>query len=149
MNDKSFDEIVEYLFVGSENALNDKANFYLIVNCTLELCNETNDIVKLYIDDDPNNSQMLVSQIYETRILERIHECIENRRPVLVYCGAGMQRSCAVVACYLLKYYDINPQEAIEFIQGERCVAFFGSNDFFSAIELFHYFIHTIHFFHF
>ena len=48
MNDKSFDEIIEYLFVGSKNALNDKANFYLIVNCTLELCK---DSVNLYIDD--------------------------------------------------------------------------------------------------
>jgi hypothetical protein len=140
MNDKSFDEIIEYLFVGSKNALNDKDFFYMIVNCTLELCK---DSVNLYIDDDPKT---LVSQIYETRILERIHDCIENRRPVLVYCGAGMQRSCAVVACYLLQYYDINPREAVEFIQGERCVAFFGSNDYFSAIDLFHYFIHfSIH----
>jgi hypothetical protein len=140
MNDKSFDEIIEYLFVGSKNALNDKEFFYMIVNCTLELCK---DSVNLYIDDDPKT---LVSQIYETRILERIHDCIENRRPVLVYCGAGMQRSCAVVACYLLQYYDINPREAVEFIQGERCVAFFGSNDYFSAIDLFHYFIHfSIH----
>ena len=142
MNENSFDEIIEYLFVGSANALNQKEHFFLIVNCTLELCNETNDSVKLYIDDDPNKSLTLVSQIHETRILERIHECIENQRPVLVYCGAGMQRSCAVVACYLLQYYDINPQEAIEFIQGERSVAFFGSNDFFSAIDLFHYFFH-------
>ena len=140
MNDKSFDEIIEYLFVGSKNALKDKEIFYMIVNCTIELCK---DSVNLYIDDDPKT---LVSQIYETRILERIHDCIENRRPVLVYCGAGMQRSCAVVACYLLQYYDINPREAVEFIQGERCVAFFGSNDYFSAIDLFHYFIHfSIH----
>jgi protein-tyrosine phosphatase len=61
-----------------------------------------------------------------------------NKKPVLVHCFAGMQRSCAVVACYLIKYYNITPLDAINFIKKKRNVAFFGGVNFMRTLEMFY-----------
>ena len=58
--------------------------------------------------------------------------------PVLVHCYAGMQRSCAVVACYLIRYHNMNPQEAINFIKSKRSIAFAGRVNFIKTIEEFY-----------
>jgi protein-tyrosine phosphatase len=50
----------------------------------------------------------------------------------------GQQRSCAVVACYLIKYYNLTPQEAIDFIKLKRPIAFFGNVNFLQTIEFFY-----------
>jgi protein-tyrosine phosphatase len=50
---------------------------------------------------------------------------IENKRSVLVHCSMGIQRSCTVVACYLIKYYKMTPGEAIKCIKSKRPIAFF------------------------
>jgi protein-tyrosine phosphatase len=61
-----------------------------------------------------------------------------NNKPVLVHCKNGMQRSCGVVACYLIKYNYMTPIDAIQFIRYKRPIAFFGNVNFQEAIDLFH-----------
>jgi hypothetical protein len=46
-----------------------------------------------------------------------------------------MQRSCAVVACYLMKYYDITPYTAICHIKMKRSCAFRGGVNFQNALN--------------
>jgi protein-tyrosine phosphatase len=55
---------------------------------------------------------------------------------VLVHCHAGMQRSCAIVACYLVKYYDMTSYESISFIRAKRHIAFLYSINFLETINL-------------
>jgi protein-tyrosine phosphatase len=74
----------------------------------------------------------------EKNVLEKIYEHVSNKKPVLVHCHAGMQRSCAVVACYLIKYNYMEPTSAIQFIRFKRPIAFFGQVNFQSAIDLFY-----------
>ena len=47
-----------------------------------------------------------------------------KKHSVLIHCEMGMQRSAAVVAAYLMKYYGMNPDEAVNFIRERRIVAF-------------------------
>jgi protein-tyrosine phosphatase len=49
----------------------------------------------------------------------------------------GMQRSCAVVACYLIKYHGMDPIQAIDYIKSKRPFAFFGQVNFIDAINRF------------
>jgi protein-tyrosine phosphatase len=74
----------------------------------------------------------------EKNVLEKIHYSIMSEEPVLVHCFAGMQRSCTVVACYLMKYYYMTPYDAIMYIQSKRPVAFFGNVNFLHAIKIFY-----------
>jgi protein-tyrosine phosphatase len=74
----------------------------------------------------------------ETKVLEKIHFCRTTFKQVLVHCHAGMQRSCAIVACYLMKYYKMNVKEAIAYIKEKRAVAFYNGATFITAMNQFH-----------
>jgi protein-tyrosine phosphatase len=49
----------------------------------------------------------------------------------------GMQRSCALATCYLIKYYNMDYIQAINFIKLKRPIAFFGNINLLSTIEKF------------
>lgn len=48
---------------------------------------------------------------------------IENKN-LLVHCALGRQRSCAAIAAYLMKFYDMTPINAMEFILQRKPDAF-------------------------
>jgi len=124
----NYDKIIETLYIGNINALKEYKKFDLIVNCTNEVPLPPNEINKEYIrlplNDTPQESDKLLSMMIQSNILEKIHQYISEKKVVLVHCYAGMQRSCATVACYLIKYYDMTPIQAIDFIKSKRPVAF-------------------------
>jgi len=127
-------EIVPRLFLG--NAASPKTqHFALVVNCTRDIPFEPHvSGIRLAVNDHPNQSLQLLALMEETHILERIHRTITSGHPVLVHCFAGMQRSCAVVACYLMRYHQMTAMQAVSFIRGQRPVAFFGGINFAQAI---------------
>lgn len=52
--------------------------------------------------------------------VEYIHNERKNGRNICVHCKAGRGRSVIVVACYLVKYYGMTTDEAIDFIKQRR-----------------------------
>lgn len=144
--DNPCDEIIDYLFIGNANAVKNTNNqkFTMIVNCTRNsdisfpsYCKKDH-CIRFPIDDNPDQQERFLELLRETNVLEKIHYNIMMQEPVLVHCFAGMQRSCAVVACYLIKYYDMTPYEAVTYIQSKRHVAFFGNVNFSNAIRMFY-----------
>jgi len=129
-----YDHIISNVFLGSAAALRTKHKFHTIVNCTHEIAfpKYCQNCIRLPIDDDPENSSALLTLIHETNVLEHIHNCPGD---VLVHCYAGIQRSCAVVACYLIRYHNMTPDDAIKYIQTKREVAFMDEVRFLSAIR--------------
>lgn len=137
--DSPFHEIINFLYLG--NAQSVKARkFNMIVNCTKEdeiafptyyepLC------MRLSIRDDPAEANSLVQQINDSHVLEQIDFYLKNKQSVLVHCFMGMQRSCAVVACYLVRYYNSTPAQAIAYIKSKRPIAFLGNVNLLAAIE--------------
>lgn len=142
MCDNPCDEIINNLFLGSANALQTKKDFTMIVNCTrntdIPFPKYCNNCIRVPIDDDPDHSNLLLSLITETNVLGKMHDSLQKKEFVLVHCFAGMQRSCALVACYLIKYYNMHPNDAINYIKTKRPMAFFGNVNFMTAIELFY-----------
>ena len=55
--------------------------------------------------------------------------------PVLVHCHAGMQRSAAVVAMYLIANYKMKSDKAMEYIKGKRPIAFTPAPNFLRSIK--------------
>jgi hypothetical protein len=133
----SYNEIVNKLYLGSASALIHKGMFALIVNCTKSLIGAPGS-VRVPIDDDESECDNLIKRLRETNVLERINDALSKGQTVLVHCYAGVQRSCAVVACYLIRYHQMTPESAIAFIKSKREVAFDDAPTFLAAIETFY-----------
>ena len=139
------DEILPNLYLGSIKALGTyeyKAlDYYMVVdlikyNFLLDnIINKYNIYINLPVHDSPDECDKLLSLIHETQVLEKIHLALQQNKPVLVHCFAGMQRSCALVACYLIKYNNMAPHEAIEYIKSKRPIAFFGNVNFMETLK--------------
>jgi len=136
---ENYSEIIPNLYIGNRNAsLELFPGLSLIVNCTRDLPLLKNSI-RIPIDDSPDWNIDLIKIIIETNILEHIHKCLLNKQNVLVHCMAGAQRSCAVVACYLIRYHSFTPEKTIQFIKSKRPIAFFGHVTFLDAINYYYY----------
>ena len=80
--------------------------------------------INLPVHDSPDECDNLLNMIKETRILENIHHALQQNKPVLVHCFAGMQRSATVVICYLIKYKHMSVVEAKELMKSKRNIVF-------------------------
>lgn len=137
----TFNQIIDFLFLGNSKSPEERP-FDLVVNCTKETevsfpSSYNPRCIRIPIRDDPYESNKLLQYIQEMRVLETIHEHITQHKSVLVNCSMGMQRSCSLVACYLIQYHHMEPFAAIDYIKSKRPVAFFGNVNFATAIELF------------
>ena len=129
----NYDKIIENLFIGNKESVKEFHRFDLLVNCTREI-NYSMPCIKIPVDDSPSEYLKMLTFIYDTGVLEKMHSLISQNKPVLVHCYAGMQRSCAVVACYLVKYHGMTPENAILFIRQRRPVAFYYQVNFLRTI---------------
>jgi protein-tyrosine phosphatase len=91
--------------------------------------------IRLPINDDPDDIENALSILNETRVLAIIDTAITNRQHVLVHCYAGEQRSCAIVACYLIQYQGMTPTKAVMYIQERHEPAFNGGANLIELLE--------------
>jgi protein-tyrosine phosphatase len=132
------DEIIDNLYIGNRYSLEHAYQFALIVNCTqpeqISIIDESKTI-RIPIDDIPEESDHLTALLKDTDVLHKIHDTLNKGNKVLVHCNAGRQRSCATVACYLIKYYQLTPIQAVSYIKSKRKEAFFGYVNFYNTIN--------------
>ncbi len=136
-NIDKYNIITDFLYLGNIDSLDDQEKFYLIVNCTkhIPLATKCSEIIRIPVNDDPLESENMMKYMKETHVLEKMHACRMNKQPVLVHCHAGMQRSAAVVACYLVHFYKMTPEEAIRYIKKKRPIAFYSQANFLKVIQ--------------
>ena len=137
-------EIVNYLYIGNKHALENFYDYELIVNCTpnIPFPSSHNKHIRIPIMDASSEESNLFNIIQSNNILEEINEYVSGGQNVLVNCNQGKQRSCAVVACYLIKYHNYSPTKAIRIIQYKRPQAFVGSINFINTIKMMYSEIH-------
>jgi hypothetical protein len=124
-------EIVPGIWLGNRKAaLNDRwlkqNNISVVFNATKDLPFSPS-IKKQYripVDDNlqPQEIRNMTQWSHETvyKVLEE-----KNRgNKILIHCAAGMQRSAAIVAMYLISTRGISWHQAITYIQGIRPIAF-------------------------
>jgi len=136
----NYDQILPNLYIGNFRAPDYTSNFDVIVNCTRDIPFSNSSkiqYIRLPINDDPAETQNLLEKAPD--ILERIRDALENRKRVLVHCYAGMQRSCALVAMYIMKYYQVvSPSASMKFIKANRPVAFEPKPTFINALQAYY-----------
>jgi hypothetical protein len=125
------DEVINNLFVGSANSVSSIIHFSLVVNCTKDIPfpKYETKCIRVPVDDSPENINLFIEYIQGQRVLEQIHEALTNNLRVLVHCYAGINRSCSVVACYLVKYRNMTGDEAVRFLQTKHADTFYGVKD--------------------
>ena len=142
-SDDIMNEIIEHLFVGGIQSSETKWNeFDMIVNCTktlpFHIRGNTVECIRIPINDDPDESHRMLKYMKDTSVLEQIHWAIRHQKNVLVHCRMGSQRSCALIACYLIKYCNTTVSDAMDHVRSRRPMAFFGGANFIQAIQEFH-----------
>jgi len=131
-------EIINYLFVGDKYSLEDHYDYELLVNCTpsIPFPLSHNKHIRIPIRDTSSEDVKLFNLIQDDHILEEMHEYITGGQNVLVNCNLGMQRSCSIAACYLIKYHKYTPYKAVKYIQYKRPQAFNESVNFANTLDM-------------
>ena len=125
----SYDEIIGRLFIGSADAVFSIIQFSLIVNCTKDISfpKYETECIRVSVDDSADNAYEFLECLKNTNVLERIHKVLTNNQRVLVH--GYINRSCIVMACYLIKYHCMSDKDALIYIKNKHNVAFYGDNN--------------------
>jgi protein-tyrosine phosphatase len=142
-----FHEIIPNLYIGDGKSMYQK--FFLtkkkiiVINATKHI--KFNKKIKsslnyrLSINDDltRNSNQLLYNEL--DNVTKLINDFLNKNYTVLVHCAAGRQRSCSIVAAYLMKYKNFSLNDAIYFIKTKRPFAFFANVNFKWALVQYEY----------
>lgn len=145
--DSGVSEILGGLFIGNElDGTRDGHAYDMVVNVTpsIPFHRRVKNPVRIPVNDDPREWNRLFKLITNSEILDEIHYCMEEGENVLVHCQAGVQRSPAVVACYLIKYRGMTPEAAVDFIKERRTIAFYYQVNMMQTLQLMHQHYHFI-----
>jgi hypothetical protein len=130
-------EIVPGIWLGNRKAaLNDKwlkeKNITTVFNATKDLpfCPTIRKQYRIPVDDNlkPEEIRNMTQWSHEA-VFKVLHEH-NNGHHILIHCAAGMQRSAAIMAMYMIVTRGISWQQAITYVQGIRPIAFRPSANF-------------------
>jgi len=129
-------EIVPNVFLGNFNSTLSplSADIDLIVNCTKDLPfpppppaprTAARMDMRLPINDDRSKEAFDTFIEKAPELLKAIEEHVQCGKKVLVHCLAGQQRSCALVAAYLMFKKGFQYDKAVSHIKSIKADAFF------------------------
>ena len=141
-------EIIPGLFIGNRKAaMNNRFfkqnNITVVINCTKDQSflraddNIKRTQIRLSVNDDLSSEEIHKLYKYLMSTTELIYKNLMNFKGVLVHCYAGIQRSAAVVAAYLMRYGNMEQKKAIELIKSKRPICFTPFVNFTKALNLF------------
>lgn len=147
-------EIVPRLWLGNKKASVDpefltKNRISVVFNCTKDLPFTDLTGIRKYrvpIDDNLQAKEIANLRLWAPEVIVKLIREYKSGRPILVHCFAGMQRSAAVVALFLMATTGRSSEEVIAYIREKRPVAFFPSANFGAALSGFQRdFFRTLH----
>ncbi len=139
------DEIVPGLWLGNIGAainvqwLGEKG-IKTVFNCTKEapFAYTIQRKYRIPVDDNLKEEEIRNLELWSYEIVYKMTREYQTGQPLLVHCAAGMQRSAASVAMFLMATKNMTPDQAIEFIRSKRPIAFQPSANFYPAMESFY-----------
>ena len=146
-------QILPGLWIGNFDSSQDidflkKNNIKAILNCTIDAPNKYPskfEYMRIPVEDSLQKEDLeLMKEYLPIGVLFIRKHLITQKNNILVHCMAGKERSCSVVAGYLLKFYkkDNKPlsiKKSYEFIIKKRPPAFFGGKSYNFHESLIHY----------
>ncbi len=145
MNGQPANEILPGLWLGNRQASQDvnwlRANRIVTVfNCTKDIpfVSSVPYKYRVPVDDNLQADELRNLEHWSFEIVYKIAKERNQGHAILVHCAAGMQRSAAVVAMFLISQYRCTPEQAIAFIKSKRPIAFYGQANFGPSIHGFY-----------
>ena len=145
---KPADEILPGLWLGNRHAAGDPAfaadkKIRAVFNCSKDIPFQA-AIPRQYrvpVDDSRQEPDIgnMTKWSYEIvyKVAHELRRGKEEGSGVLVHCAAGMQRSAAVVAMYLIATQNATADQAMAFIRSKREIAFVPEANFEKSIRTF------------
>jgi protein-tyrosine phosphatase len=137
-------EILPGLWLGNFNAAKDETFFrtnqiQVVFNCTKDLPFTNNAPIKyrVPVDDNLEEEEIRNLALWSAEIALKIAKHYQNGDRILIHCMAGMQRSAASMAIFLIAYKRWRTDQVIEFIRSKRQIAFFPQANFLKSIQYF------------
>jgi protein-tyrosine phosphatase len=143
MNTVPAHEVLPGLWLGNARAARDREwlaqnQITVIFNCTKDipfLQRGPSHMYRIPLDDNLEADEIRNLELWSWEVSYKLaKERVEGNK-ILVHCAAGMQRSAAVIAIYLISAYRCTTDEAIAYIKSKRPVAFFGNANFYNSIK--------------
>jgi protein-tyrosine phosphatase len=142
-------EIIPHLWLGDVTMASDlpfiNHNIDLVINCSTDLpffCENIRarpiQTYRLPINDDLLDESIEKMRSAFPEVTSLIYKTLyEKHQRVLVHCYAGIQRSAAVVAAYLMRYHEVPLSDVILLLKSKRIVAFTPQTNFYKALDTF------------
>lgn len=136
------DQILPNLWLGNLRAAQDEtflrnANIQVVFNCTKDAPFHPS-IRRRYrvpVDDNLQEAEIRNLELWSYEIVYKMLQEYKEKRPILVHCHAGMQRSPAVVAFFLMSVYRMSADKAKALLKEKRPIVFFPSANFEQAMR--------------
>lgn len=139
------DEIVPGIWLGNYKSSQDEVflrthNIQTVFNCTkdLQFHPSIQNRYRVPVDDNLQEEEIRNMELWSYEIIYKLLHEYKKDQPILVHCAAGMQRSAAVVAMFLMTTRGMNWDQAYRHIRQRRAIAFFPRANFEKAITGFY-----------
>lgn len=135
-------EIIPRLWLGNFAASQDEVflqqnGIDTVFNCTKDLSFHPS-IRRRYripVDDNLQQAEIRNLELWSYEAVYKLQQEYKEGHGILVHCAAGMQRSPAVIAMFLIAMGGMKREQAMAFIQSRRPVAFYRNANFGPAIQ--------------
>lgn len=108
----------------------------LIINCTRDIVYETNaKVTRIEVEDDCSNKAMNIMKTAFSQVIQEMVSVIARGNKVFVHCKMGQQRSCAIIAAYLMQEMHLTQNQAVQMIKSKKKDAFFWQINFADALD--------------
>jgi len=152
LNADPANEIIPRIWLGSFQSARDEKwlsdhGIQVVFNCTKDLpfipCKTVELRIRVPVHDNLEPSEILFLTKHSSSTAFEIVKHWKAGKIILIHCAAGMQRSAACVAFFLITVLKIHTEEAIAYIKQRRPIAFHPSANFLDAIVYYDNFFHT------
>ncbi len=144
MESDNANEIIPRLWLGNVKASMDedfirKNNINVVFNCTKNLPFSPMIEIKyrIPVDDNLEEQEIRNMELWSGEIAYKIISEYIGGKTILVHCMAGMQRSAASIAFFLIGFFKMRALDSMRFIKEKRMVAFYPRANFGRSIDYF------------
>jgi len=135
-------EILPRLWLGNAKAAHDNdflksKNIYTVFNCSKDIPfhPRAKRCYRVPVDDNLQAEEIRNMELWSFETISKLCQEYKTGSTILVHCAAGMQRSAAVVAMFLIATTKVSSDEAMAHIRSKRPIAFMPMANFATAIK--------------
>jgi hypothetical protein len=136
------DQIIPNVWLGNLKAAHDEvflknAGIQVVFNATKDapFHSSIRRRYRVPVDDNLQEEEIRNMELWGYEIIYKLVKEYKEGRPVLIHCHAGMQRSPAIVAMFLIVVYHMSADQAKAYIANKRPIVFLPSANFEKAIR--------------